>query len=33
MANSAIAFVVADNNPFAQSLELERLAQVLPKAG
>jgi len=33
MANSAIAFVVADTNPFAQSLQLERLAQILPKAG
>ena len=33
MANSAIAFVVADNNPFAQSLQLERFAQILPKAG
>jgi len=33
IANSAIAFVVADNNPFAQSLQLERLAQILPKAG
>jgi hypothetical protein len=33
MATSAIAFVVADNNSFAQSLQLERLAQILPKAG
>ena len=33
IATSAIAFVVADNNPFAQSLQLERLAQILPKAG
>ena len=33
IASSAVAFVVANNNPFADSLRLERLAQILPKAG
>jgi len=33
IASSAIAFVVADSNTFAQSLQLERLAQILPRAG
>jgi len=33
IASSAVAFVVADNNTFAHSLRLERLAKILPKAG